>query len=250
MTKVKAIIIEDEAPARDLIKAWLRDFPDIDLVDECPDGFTGLKSVNDNKPDIIFLDIRIPKINGFEMLELLDHTPVIIFTTAYDQYAIRAFEHNTADYLLKPFSKDRFSEAVKKAAERLGDLSKEKDNVKRIIEHIDEETEKISRVVIKDRSKINIVPVEDIIYIDSQDDYVEIHTPDGRYLKQKTMKYFEKNLDPLIFVRIHRCHIVRVDQIVRLEQYEKESYIAILKNDTKLKVSKSGYKRLKEILDI
>jgi len=195
----------------------------------------------------VFLDIQMPKITGFEMLELLDHKPEIIFTTAYDQYALKAFDYNAADYLLKPFSKERLVAALDKVFERLQKQEPKTDIIDNIVNF--PKGEFLDRVVVKDRHKINIIPVDKIRYFESMDDYVLIYTKEGRHLKQKTMKYFENSLNPNEFIRIHRSYIVKVNEIAEIQQYEKESYIVILHDKIKLKVSKSGYKKIKEILN-
>jgi two-component system LytT family response regulator len=244
---IKTIIVEDEKLARDLIKDYLQNHEDFEIVGEYEDGFSGLKAINEMKPDLIFLDIQMPKLTGFEMLEVLEHHPAIIFTTAYDQYALKAFEHNALDYLLKPYSKDRFDEAVGKARERVH--SGDTESISRLVEHRDEQEEEIHRVVVKSRSRINVIPVDDIIYLEAQDDYVMIYTLQSKHLKQKTMKFFEAHLPAGDFVRIHRSYIVKLSEIVQMQLYEKESYIVILKNGVKLPVSKSGLPKLKKNLD-
>lgn len=247
-TTIKAIIIEDETMARNLLKTYLADNDDVEIIAECDNGFDGLKQINELKPDLVFLDVQMPKLTGFEMLELLDYKPEIIFTTAYNQFAIKAFELHAVDYLLKPFSKERFFEAVERAKEKIQGNTVEKTDFDKLTEEPD--SEYIERVVVKDKSKIHIIPVNKIRYFESLDDYVMIFTADKRFVKQKTMKFFEKNLNEKEFVRIHRSYIVRVDEIAEIQNYEKESHIVILKNDhTKLKVSKSGFKKLKEILN-
>jgi two-component system, LytTR family, response regulator len=245
--KIGTLIIEDEELARKLLRTYLGDYPELEILGECQNGFEGVKSINELKPDLIFLDIQMPKITGFEMLELIDHHPEIIFTTAYDQFALKAFEYNAADYLLKPFSKERLQGALEKVKEKLAKQTDHEDIVEKINNFPREEF--LDRVVVKDRHKIHIIPADQIRYIESLDDYVLIYTNDGRFMKQKTMHYFESALDPHNFARIHRSYIVRVDEIAQLQQYEKESYIAILHDKTKLKVSKSGYKNLKEMLN-
>jgi two-component system, LytTR family, response regulator len=245
--KLKTVIVDDESLARNLIKSFMKDLEDVELIGECENGFEGVKMINELKPDLVILDIQMPKITGLEMLELLDHKPEVIFSTAYDQYAIKAFEHNAVDYLLKPFSKERFNEAIKKVAERISKGDSTSESTNRLSEEMGGSF--LERIVVKDRSKINIIPVNQIIYIEAMDDYVMIYTPGGRFIKQKRMKNLEKALNPSEFVRIHRSYIVKVNEIKELQQYEKESYIVILNNKTKLKVSKSGYKKLKEILN-
>ncbi len=247
--KLQTLIIEDEELARNLLRSYLKDHPDIELIGECENGFDGVKAINDKKPDLVFLDIQMPKITGFEMIELLDFKPQIIFTTAYDQYALKAFELNAVDYLLKPFSKDRMIAAIDKVKHRIQNEEKIDEKLEELSNFRSGE-EFIDRIVVKDRSKIHIITVDQIRYIESLDDYVMIYTHDGRHIKQKTMKFFETNLDPKNFIRIHRSYIVQVDNIAEIQQYEKESYIVILKDaaKTKLKVSKTGYKKIKEVL--
>ena len=245
---IRTVIIEDEALARNLLKNYLADHDQIEIIAECENGFEGLKAINEMKPDLVFLDVQMPKLTGFEMLELLEFKPEIIFTTAYNQYAIKAFEQYAVDYLLKPFPKDRLLLAVDRAIEKLRGIKQEESPFDKLTERPDSEF--IERVVVKDKSKIHIIPVEQIRYIESLDDYVMIYTKEKRYVKQKTMRFFEDNLNPKEFVRIHRSFITKVEEIAEIQQYEKESHIVILKNDhTKLKVSKTGYKNLKEVLN-
>ncbi len=245
--KLKTVIVEDEELARNLLKSFLNSIEDIEIIGECENGFEGVKVINDLKPDLVFLDIQMPKITGFELLELLEHKPQIIFATAYDQYALKAFEYNAADYLLKPYSKDRLQEAVDKVQERIKKEGATSDIADKVSDFPKEEY--LDRIVVKDRHKIHISPVDHVRYIESMDDYVMIYTTESRYMKQKTMKYFESALNPKDFIRIHRSYIVKVDEISEIQQYEKESYIVILHDKTKLKVSKTGYKNLKGALN-
>lgn len=245
---IKTLIVEDEKLARDLVRDYLDKHEDFEIIGECEDGFSGLKAINELKPDLVFLDIQMPKLTGFELLEVLEHHPAVIFTTAFDQYALKAFEHNAVDYLLKPYSADRFDEALDKARERIkggGD----RQAIQRLVEHRDEQNEILHRVVVKSRSKIHVIPVDKIFYLEAQDDYVMIYTADSKHLKQKTMKFFESHLPAEDFVRIHRGYIVRISEIAQMQLYEKESYIVILKNGVKLPVSKSGLPKLKNKLD-
>ncbi len=247
---MKTIIIEDEAPARELIKVFLEDHPDIELIGEYNNGFEGLKAINQSKPELVILDIQMPKITGFEMLELIEHHPIIIFSTAYNEYAIKAFELNAIDYLLKPYSRDRFAEAIKKAQIKNDTQQSNVTKVEALLDHLDQtEPETLDRIVVKTGSKINVITVDTINYIEAQDDYVMIHTKEGKHLKQRTMKYYENHLDPKQFVRIHRSFIVKVAEINKLELMEKDTYVLWLKDETKLKVSKSGYPKLKRVLN-
>lgn len=246
--KIRTIIIDDEKLAREITKGYLSKHPEIEIITECSNGFDAIKKINEDKPDLIFLDIQMPKISGFEMLELLEDPPAIIFTTAYDQYAIKAFEVSAVDYLLKPFSEERFNEALKKSYSLIQDKFQQNSAIKNIIDHHDEKIEFLERVVIKDGSKISIVPVESIKWIEAQDDYVMINSEQGRFLKKKTMKFFENHLDENLFIRIHRSYIINADFIQHLEQKGKESYQLILKNGRELPVSKTGLSKLKSTL--
>ena len=245
--KLRTIIVEDEELARNLMKSFLKSNEKIEVIAECENGFEGIKVINELKPDLVFLDIQMPKITGFEMLELLEHKPQIIFATAYDEYALKAFEFNAADYLLKPYSKERLFEAVDKVAAKI----EKEGNISDVAEKVSNfpREEFLDRIVVKDRHKIHIIPVDQVRYIESMDDYVMIYTKTGRHIKQKTMKYFEAALNPKNYTRIHRSYIVKVDEIHEIQQYEKESYIVILHDKTKLKVSKTGYKNLKGVLN-
>lgn len=244
----KIVIIDDEPPARNIIKKYLEKIPEIEILAECSNGFEGVKTINELKPDLIFLDIQMPKISGFEMLELLDEIPAIIFTTAFDEYAVKAFEVNAADYLLKPFSYERFSKAIKKSRILFRDKSNQKGVIKKLIKHHDSNTEYLERVVVKTGSKIEIVLTDSIFWLEAQDDYVMIHSEAGKYLKQKTMKFFEQHLNPRDFIRIHRSHIVRISYLKQIEPYTKMSYKAILANGISLPLSKTGYLKVKNII--
>lgn len=247
---INAVIIEDEKLSRDLIISYLKPFRSIKIKAEFADGFTGIKGINEIKPHLVFLDIQMPKLSGFELLELLDHQPEIIFTTAYDEYALKAFEMNAVDYLLKPFAKSRFEEAVNRAVKRILASEKQNDLVKKRVFFEKGTGETIERIVIKSGNSINIIPVDEVIYMEAQDDFVLVYTHDGRHLKQQTMKYFEENLPGNKFIRVHRSFIVRIDNINKIEQYGKESYKVILNNNRSVPVSRSGYARLKDKLGL
>ena len=252
MSIISTIIVEDEKLARDLIRTYLNDFPNVELIGEYDNGFDGLKAINELKPDAIFLDVQMPKLTGFELLEILEHHPEVIFTTAYDQFAIRAFEQNAVDYLLKPFSSNRFGEAIRKLESRIQTRSESnhtETGIDRIRKHLADSEEKLHRVVMKKSGKIHVISTGDINFLEAQDDYVMIYTDEGKYLKQQTMKYFENHLDPQQFVRVHRSYIANITCIERIEPYEKANYILILKDGNKVPVSRSGMQILKENLD-
>lgn len=250
MNKLRVIIIEDEQPARELVKAYLKDFDNLELIEECEDGFKGVKAINNNKPDLIFLDIQMPKLSGFEMLELIDELPEVIFTTAFDQYAIKAFELSATDYLMKPFSRQRFKEAIDKVFARLKNKQDSKQNISKLNQTIKENPDTIERLFIKTGNKIDKVDVADIVQLVAQDDYVEIITPKGKYLKKETMNYFENALPDGVFTRVHRSNIININHIKKIEKYGKESYAVILDDGSSANVSKSRIKGLKEVLGI
>ncbi len=249
---IRAIIIDDEYLARELLKDYINEKGGIEILAECSDGFAGLKAIQELKPQLLFLDIQMPKLNGFELVELLDSKPEIIFCTAYDQFAIKAFELNAVDYLLKPFSFERFNDAVDKALNRI-EIANIKgfvgSSVEKLKEHLDENEGLINRIVAKTRNTIVVLPAHQINYIEAQDDYVMIYVNGAHYLKQKTLSYYENHLDPKDFLRVHRSYIIRLDQLVRIEPYEKSGYIIILKSGDRIPVSRSGYSRLKAILN-
>jgi two-component system LytT family response regulator len=244
---IKVIIIDDEPLARSMVKEYLQSWPDISILQECNDGFEGVKAIAQHKPDLIFLDIQMPKINGFEMLELVDAPPSVIFTTAFDEYAIKAFEAHAVDYLLKPFAKERFDKALQKWTSARQTSSP---TVPASLMEGASQPEEKNRVVVKKGSNIVILPVHTIHYIEAFDDYVKIHTKDGFFLKKKTMSYFEKTLDPKEFVRIHRSYLLNLQELTRIEPMEKDNHVALLKSGTRIPLSATGYTKLKEVLGI
>ncbi|UII33955.1 LytTR family transcriptional regulator DNA-binding domain-containing protein [Fulvivirga ulvae] len=246
---IKTLIIDDEKLARDVIRAYLKSHSDIEIVSECANGFEGVKAIHEVKPDLIFLDVQMPKLTGFEMLELLDTVPVIIFSTAYDKFALKAFEQSAADYLLKPYSQSRFNEAISKARQRLTGGGEDKELITKIQESREVAREGLDRLVVRLGSKIVIISLDKIDFIEAQDDYVAIHSEGKKYLKQLTMKYLESSLPENQFVRVHRSFIVSISSIDRLEAMSKDTYMAILKTGIKIPVSRSGYGSLKEVLN-
>ena len=241
----KVILIDDEPLARQLIRAFLQPHTEFEIVAECGDGFEGFKSIQEHHPDLIFLDVQMPRFNGFEMLELLDNPPSVIFTTAFDEYALKAFETHAIDYLLKPVTKDRFEKAIAKWLSLAGE---------RIVNPVSQVIESQvyegyqHRIVVKDNGTIRIIPAQDIHYIEASDDYIKIFTKDGTYLKKSTLTHIEQTLDPQQFVRVHRSFFIPVGQLSKIEPYEKESHIALLHCGAKVLVSKSGMARLKNLL--
>ncbi len=244
-SKISILIIDDETPARDIMKHYLQDHAGIVVIGEASDGFEALKIIREQKPQLIFLDVQMPKLTGFEMLELMDNPPEIIFSTAYDQFAIRAFEQNAIDYLLKPYSKQRFDKALQKALQKIRTGDRIQTNLQGLEQSQDKQSGELTRIAVKDRQQIHIIPVQEIDYIEACGDYADIHTEKGSFLKEKTMKYFEENLPPQQFIRIHRSYIVNVNEVSKIELYEKDTYRVHLKNGKILKAASNGYKALK-----
>jgi two-component system LytT family response regulator len=243
---IRTILIDDEPLARDIVKYYLQSFPDIEIVAECSDGFEGLKAIQQLRPDFIFLDIQMPKINGFEMLELVDQPPAVIFTTAFDEFAIKAFEVNAADYLLKPIEQDRFNQALKKLPAKLLQPALPDE----LLETAGMSPAQHNRVVVKTNGVIKIIPIAEIHYFEADDDQVRLSTTEGFFHKNKTMSYFEQTLDAAQFIRIHRSYLINLAQVSKIELKEKDTYIVLLKSDIWLPVSKTGYIKLKAALGL
>ncbi len=248
---IRTLIIEDESPARRLIENFLQEYPQVKLIGHCSDGFEGAKKIMELKPDLIFLDIQMPRINGFEMLELLkgEDLPMVIFTTAFDEFAIRSFEYNTCDYLLKPIGKERFQKAVQKAIEQFRIKEKDSTPLEEVSEQGMTAGKFLDRIVIRSGSNIHVVQCDDLICLEASDDYVIVHSTSDQWLKKQTLKFYEKKLNPEEFVRVHRSFVVKVSAINRIEPYSKDAYVALLHNGLKASVSKAGYARLKQILN-
>jgi two-component system, LytTR family, response regulator len=244
----KVIIIDDEPLARSIVAEYLQSHPQLQLMQECNDGFEGIKAIMQHQPDLIFLDIQMPKINGFEMLELVEQPPAVIFTTAFDEYAIKAFETHAVDYLLKPFSKERFDKAVQKWLDQK--VAPTAASTEPLLETASLTPGQNQRIVVKNGAKIKIIPVHEVLYLEAADDYVKIHTADSYYLKNKTMAHFEKALDTQQFARCHRSYMVNVQHIARIDPYEKDGHLAILKSGAKVPVSKTGYVKLRQVLGL
>jgi two-component system, LytTR family, response regulator len=242
----RAIIVDDEELARSIIREYLAEHPEIEIVAECSNGFEAVKAVTELKPDLLFLDVQMPKLNGFEVLELVESDFVVIFITAYEQYAVKAFEVHAVDYLLKPFSKERFDEALGRAMEKLD--RREFTPPQEILNAARPQGETIERVLVRDGSRVFVIPAEKIDYIEAQDDYIAIRSEGKTHLKKQRLSDLQALLDPARFVRVHRSTILNIDRLARLELYTKDSRMAILKDGTQLPVSRSGYEKLKEML--
>ena len=241
----KVILIDDESLARKLIKSYLQAQPEFEVVAECSDGFEGFKAIQEYSPDLIFLDVQMPKVNGFEMLELLEQAPSVIFTTAFDEYALKAFDAHAVDYLLKPVTAERFRKAISRWKEQVA-VVKQAPSPAFYDETVYQSYQQ--RIVVKDNGAIRIIPAQHIHYIEASDDYIKIVSSEGKFLKKVTLTQTEKLLDPKQFVRVHRSYLIPVSQLLKIEPYEKDSHVARLQCGVNVTVSKSGLARLKHVL--
>ena len=241
---IKTLIVDDEPLAAGLVKEFLSAYPQFEVVAICHDGFEALKAIQLFQPELIFLDIQMPKITGFELLELLENPPAVLFTTAFDQYAVQAFDVKGIDYLVKPFSEARFAQAITRF------LSQQK--TKTVPEAVDYPVseERNKRIVVRVKNEIKIIQTQEVRYFEAEDDYISIHTQEGKFLKKMTMKQLEESLDPEKFARVHRSFLVNLQEVAGLEPYEKESYLLRLRSGQKILVSKSGYARLRQVLGL
>lgn len=246
ISPLRVVIVDDEPLARAMVRELLSVHPGVEVVAECANGFEAVKAVAELRPDLMFLDVQMPKLSGFEVLELIGQEVPVIFTTAYDQYALRAFEVHAVDYLLKPFSLDRFAEALSRARERLA--SREAVPVEALLSDARPRQTPLARVLIRDGSQVHVLPVDRIDYVEAQDDYVSFKADGKQYLKDQTLASVEACLDPARFVRIHRSYLLNIDRIARVELYAKDSRVAILRDATRLPVSRAGYARLARLL--
>lgn len=247
MTLIRAVLVDDEELARQLLREYLEESDSVEVIAECANGFEAVKAIADLKPDLVFLDVQMPKLDGFEVLELLDGPVAVIFVTAYDQYAMRAFDANAVDYLLKPFGPDRLRKALDKVRQRMGNppvaiAAAELSAAARPPE------QKLERVVVKDGTKVHIIPIDRLDYVEAQDDYIALRSEKKNYLKQQTISSIETQLDAKKFVRIHRSYIVNLERIARIEPYTRDSRVAVLNDGTQLPVSRSGHAKLKTLL--
>jgi len=244
---LRVIIVDDEPLARAVVREYLAAHPGVDVVAECANGFDAVKAASELSPQLVFLDVQMPKLNGFDVLELLGRDIAVIFTTAYDQYALQAFEVHAVDYLLKPFSEARFAEALSRARSRL--LAHDPEPAfDALAAEAGKRQGPVERVLIRDGPQVHVLPVETIDYVEAQDDYVCFKAGGKQYLKDHTMGAVEATLDPSRFVRIHRSYLLNIERIARVELYAKDSRVAILRDGSRLPVSRAGYARLAKLL--
>ena len=244
--RIGALIVDDEELARHVIRELLVSHPEIAVLAECANGFEAVKAFAEHKPGLVFLDVQMPKLTGFDVLELIGENACVIFTTAYDQYAMRAFDVHAVDYLLKPIGKQRFEEALEHAKRRLGEKMPSAQKLSQLARP---PTQFLERVVVKDGTRVTLIPIAKLDYVEAQDDYVALASQGRKHLKQQTIASLEACLDPKCFVRIHRSYIVNLERVARIEPYGRDSRLAILSDGVRLPVSRTGYARLQSLLD-
>lgn len=259
---LRVLIVDDEAPARALVREYLGAHADLEVVGECANGFEAVKAVSEHAPDLMFLDVQMPKLTGFEVLELLDPAPAVVFCTAYDEFALKAFEVHAVDYLLKPFGRDRLAEALARVRERLAAsgagaaaavppaetpaAASAGPSPAALSAAARAPGQFAERLMVRDGALVHVIPIEKLDYVEAQDDYVSIHAEGKSWLKHQTLAELEQSLDPARFVRVHRSYVVNVERIARIEPYAKDSRVAILHDGRELPVSRGGYQRLRE----
>jgi two-component system LytT family response regulator len=257
------LIVDDEAPARSLLREYLGTHAGVEVVGECANGFEAVKAIAEQRPDLVVLDVQMPKLDGFEVLELVagePGAPAVIFCTAYDEYALRAFEVHAVDYLLKPFGRERLAEALGRARDRLA-LAASRAQGQSAESGSPAEPGPVAaalaasargpgryseRIVVRDGAQVHVVPTEQVDYVEAQDDYVAIHGAGHSHLKHQTLAELAEALDPARFVRIHRSFLVNVERIARVELLGKDQRVVILRDGRQLPVSRSGHERLRE----
>lgn len=244
--QIRTVIVDDEELARTALRDHLASHPEIEIGAECANGFEAVKAIAELHPQILFLDVQMPKLDGFEVLELAGGGMAVIFVTAYDEYAIKAFEVHAVDYLLKPFTRKRFEEALALALDHLS--RKEFPPAAKLLAAARPAAAPLERILIRNGPDVFVVPAGAVDYVEAQDDYVSVAASGKRHLKQQRLSEFETLLDPKRFVRIHRSFILNIERLSKIELYAKDSRIAILKDGTKLPVSRAGHEKLKALL--
>lgn len=244
--QLSVLIVDDEELARHVLRELLQAHPEIRILGECANGFEAVKAVAQHRPDLLFLDVQMPKLTGFDVLELLEHEVAVIFVTAFDEHAMKAFEVHAVDYLLKPVGKVRLEAALERARDRIG---KKLPDPHQLAASARPPQQFLERIVVKDGARVTLVPVSKLDYVEAQDDYVALATQGSKHLKQQTIASVEAGLDPTRFVRIHRSYIVNFERVARIEPYGKDSRLAILTDGTRLPISRAGYARLQSLMD-
>ncbi len=248
--RIRTMIVDDEDLARQVLREFLSSHPEIEIVAECANGFEAVKSAAELGPDLMFLDIQMPKLDGFEVLELIGSKRAVIFVTAYDTFAIKAFEVHAIDYLLKPISAERFNAALERAKERLsGKVPSAPLQAIELAASARPPSQYLDRIPVRDGTSVFIIPVAKLDYAEAQDDYVALVSAGRKHLKQQTISSLEAALDPSRFLRIHRSYIVNLERVVKIEPFGKDTHVAVLAGGVQLPVSRAGHARLRAFLD-
>ena len=249
-TKIRTVLVDDEQLARQVLREFISAHADLEIAAECSNGFEAVKAVADQKPDLLFLDVQMPKLDGFEVLELIGNQTAVVFVTAYDNYAIKAFEVHAVDYLLKPFSAERFNAALTRAKQRLsGGAPQKSPAAADLAASARPPAQYLDRVAVREGSQVSIIPVSKLDYAEAQDDYVALASAGKKHLKQQTISNLEASLDPTRFLRVHRSYIVNLERVSKVEPYGKDTHVAVLSSGVQIPVSRAGYARLKSFLD-
>jgi two-component system LytT family response regulator len=248
--KIRTVLVDDEQLARQVLREFISVHADLEIAAECTNGFEAVKAVSEQKPDLLFLDVQMPKLDGFEVLELIGNQTAVVFVTAYDHYAIKAFEVHAVDYLLKPFSADRFDAALARAKQRLsGAMPQKPPAAADLASSARPPAHYLDRVAVREGSQVSIIPVSKLDYAEAQDDYVALVSAGKKHLKQQTISNLETSLDPTRFLRVHRSYIVNLERVTKVEPYGRDTHVAILGTGAQIPVSRAGYARLKALLD-
>lgn len=242
---LRVVIVDDEEPARMAVRQDLAAIGGVTVVAECANGFEAVRTVSEQTVDLLLLDVQMPKLDGFDVLELIGKDVPVIFITAYDEFALRAFEVHAVDYLLKPFARERLEAALNRARARREQPRPDPSAVRATARPA---SGPLDRLVIRDGPQVHVVPVDKIDYVEAQDDYVSVHTAGKSLLKEQTLADLERQLDAGRFVRVHRSYILNIERLARVELYAKDSRIAILTDGRKVPISRAGYQRLQELL--
>jgi two-component system LytT family response regulator len=245
---IRAVIVDDEELAREVLREYLNGQEDVQIAGECTNGFDAVKFVSEHKPDLLFLDVQMPKLNGFEVLELIGSEIAVVFVTAYDQYAMKAFDAAAVDYLLKPFDAERFQVAMRRVRRRLGE-NMQTTNASELKNAAQAPGQYAQRVVVKDGTRVHIIPIDQLDYAEAQDDYIALHSLGKSYLKQQTISSLGDSLDPGRFVRVHRSFLVNLERVRNIEPYTRDTRLAILADGSQIPVSRAGFMRLKELMN-
>jgi len=243
---LRVVIVDDEEPARAVLREYLERAGGAEIVAECKNGFEAVKAVNDLAPDLLFLDVQMPRLNGFEVLELLGRDVAVVFATAFDDHAIRAFDVHAVDYVLKPVSPERVTLALERARQRIA--SRQPAPVASLVKDARPEGQHAARLVVRQGARVHVIPAEKLDYAEAQDDYVGLHAEGKMHLKQQTLSDLESSLDPKRFVRVHRSYLLNLDRLARIDSEGGEPKAVVLTDGTRLPLSRSGYSRLKGML--